>query len=248
MRFVLLVAALLLVACQQPPAPHPVTSGVSPVAQLRAEGDALMARGEYASAIEKYRQATDLEPASVSLRFALGIAYSFLDRRPEAIAQLQWVVSNASPESTESREARRWLVRVGALIETEPGPGSKAKIAPGVVPSEIGPVGRGAIIGKTEWSGLDPTRAPATINIALTGDEASTRSVSRRTRVALGEPYEFKDVPEGRYRLRGIFGEETIIWDQSVTVEAGKQADVLLTQAASAAPRHTFQQEPKSQP
>ena len=81
MRRLLLLAALLLAACQQPPALQaPVTSAVSPAAQLRAEGDALMAGGNYTGAVEKFRQAIDLEPASVPLRFALGSAYSFLDR------------------------------------------------------------------------------------------------------------------------------------------------------------------------
>jgi hypothetical protein len=65
--------------------------------------------------------------------------------------------------------------------------------------------------------------------------------------VALGGPYEFKDVPEGRYRVLGIVGEETVIWDQQVTVQAGKQADVLLSQSSSQAPRHEFPQASKSQ-
>ena len=46
-----------------------------------------MAAGNYPAAVEKFRQAVDLEPAGVSLRFALGSAYSFLDRRLEAISR-----------------------------------------------------------------------------------------------------------------------------------------------------------------
>lgn len=249
MRALLVFAALLLVACQQPPAYQPVTSAVSPAAQLRAEGDALMARGEYAGAVEKFREATDLEPNSVPLRFALGITYSFLDRRPEAIAQLRWVVSNASAESTESQEARRWLVRVGALVEPSSGPAGKPQAtSTEVVSTKTESAAKGTIAGKTEWSGLDPTRGPVRIKIALAGDEDSTRSVNRKTAATLGEPYEFRDVPEGRYRLVGIVGEETVIWDEKVTVQAGKQADLSLSQASSQAPRHVFAQEPKSQP
>ena len=101
----LLGAALLLTACQQPPALQaPAASSLSPAAQLRAEGDALMAGGNYAGAVEKFRQAIDLEPTSVPLRFGLGTAYSFLDRRSEAIAQFRWVVANAAAESTEASE------------------------------------------------------------------------------------------------------------------------------------------------
>jgi len=89
-RRVLLGAVLFLAACQQPPAlPPPATSALAPAAQMRAEGEALMAVGQYAAAVEKFRQAIDLEPNSVPLRFALGTAYSFLDRRSEAVAQFR---------------------------------------------------------------------------------------------------------------------------------------------------------------
>ena len=107
MRILLLVAVALLAACEQPPALQaPATSAVSPVAQLRAEADALMAGGNYAGAVEKLRQAIDLEPSSVPLRFGLGTAYSFLDKRPEAIAQFRWVMVNAVRDSLEQQEAR----------------------------------------------------------------------------------------------------------------------------------------------
>ena len=108
MRRLLLGTAVLLTACQQPAALQaPTTSSLSPAAQLRVEGDTLMAGGNYAGAVEKFRQAIDLEPTSVPLRFALGVAYSFLDRRNETIAQFRWVVANAPADSTESHESRR---------------------------------------------------------------------------------------------------------------------------------------------
>lgn len=248
MRALFLVLVLLLAACQEPPALHaPVVGGASPAGQLRAEGDALMVGANYAGAVEKFRQAIDLEPTSVPLRFALGTAYSFLEKRPEAIAQFRWVMTSAAADTLEHREARRWLARVGALVEPSPGASGKPEVA-STDPTKAESPGKGTIAGKTEWSGLDPTRRPVRMNIALAGDEESTRRVNRKIAIDLGGPYEFKDVPAGRYRVLGIVGEETIIWDEKVTVEAGKHAEVLLSQASSQAPRHSFPQEPKSQP
>jgi len=235
-RILLLAAAVLLAACQQPPAPLPVTSGVSPVAQLRAEGDALMARGDYAAAVEKFRQATDLEPNSVPLRFALGIAYSFLERRPEAIAQLRWVVANASGESTEYQEARRWLLRVGALVES-PAVAGRSDVAASDAAGKKAE--QGSVAGQTQWPGVSPAEHGVPIRISLAGAEDATRQVGMRRDVSLGERFEFKDVPEGQYRLVGVF-DDRIIWDQRITVKGGKQTDVALTQGASSVPRDTF--------
>ena len=66
MPLLLLVAALLLAACQQPPARQvPATSAVSPAEQMLTEGGALMAQGNYVTAVEKLRQAADLEPDAI---------------------------------------------------------------------------------------------------------------------------------------------------------------------------------------
>lgn len=238
MRILLLVAALLLAACQQPPALHaPVTSAVSPAAQLRAEGDALMARGEYAGAVEKFRQATDLEPDSVPLRFALGTAYSFLEKRPETIAQFRWVVSNADAGSAEHQAARRWLMRVGALVEESAAPTRSA--ATSAEDKKADPAGQGSVAGETRWPGVSPAQAPIPIRISLAGSEDGTRHVGLRRDVSLGERFEFKDVPEGQYRLVGIFDDQ-IVWDRRIAVKGGKQTDVALDQGASSVPASTF--------
>jgi tetratricopeptide (TPR) repeat protein len=149
----LLVAALLLAACQQPPARQvPATSAVSPAEQMLAEGGALMAQGNYVTAVEKLRQAADLEPGSVAIRFALGTAYSFLEKRPEAIAQFRWVMSNAPVESTERDEARRWLVRVGALVEPPPASGKPDVASSDAAAKKVDPAAQGSISGQTLWS------------------------------------------------------------------------------------------------
>lgn len=239
MRRLLLGAVLFLAACQQPPAfQAPVSSGLSPAAQMRAEGEALMAGGNYAGAVEKFRQAIDLEPTSVPLRFALGTAYSFLDRRSEAIAQFRWIVANAGVESTEYQESRRWLVRVGALEES-PRAVAKADSASDATAAKADPDKQGSISGQTEWPGVTPAEHKVRLRISMLGTEDATRTVQRRAEILMGEKFEFKDVPEGQYRILGIHDDKTV-WEQRFAVRAGRQTDLALNQSASTVPANTF--------
>ena len=240
MPLLLLVAALLLAACQQPPARQvPATSAVSPAEQMLTEGGALMAQGNYVTAVEKLRQAADLDPGSVAVRFALGTAYSFLEKRSEAIAQFRWVMSNARVESTERDEARRWLMRVGALVEPPPAPGKPDMASSDTAAKKVDPAAQGSISGQTQWTGVIPAEHKVPVRIAIVGSEDATRELRQRTQVYLGERFEFKDVPEGQYRLIGAFADK-LLWDQSVTVKGGKQTDVALSQATSSVPANTF--------
>ncbi|HSE02584.1 MAG TPA: tetratricopeptide repeat protein [Methylomirabilota bacterium] len=238
MRIRLLTAALLLAACQQPPVLQaPVASAVSPAAQLRAEGDALMGRGDYPGAVEKFRQAVDLEPASVPLRFALGTAYSFLEKRPETIAQFRWVVANAAAGSAEHQAARRWLVQVGALVEEPVAAAQTAGAATDDKKTDA--TASGSVVGETRWAGVGPGQEPIPLRISLIGRDEGNQHVGLRRNVSLGERFDFKDVPEGEYRLVGIF-DDRIVWDRRVSVKGGKQTEVALDQSASTAPPSTF--------
>jgi hypothetical protein len=237
-RRLLLLAALLLAACQQPPALQaPVTSAVSPAAQLRAEGDAFMAGGNYAGAAEKFRRAIDLEPTSVPLRFALGSAYSFLDRRLEAITQFRWVMANSEVGTTEHEESRRWLVRVGALVEARVAV-AKTESTPSEA-KKVDPSAQGSIKGRTQWPGVTAAEHRVPLRVSMLGTEDETRGVQRRTELLLGESFEFKEIPEGPYRVVGIY-DDRIIWDQRITVKGGKQTDLAWSQADSAVPANTF--------
>lgn len=247
----LTVTLLLAAACQQAPtyeAPPTPSGAVSPAGRLRGEGDALMARGDHAGALEKYRQAIDLEPSSVPLRFALGTAYSFLDKRREAVAQFRWVVANGAARSVEHREARRWLVRVGAWVEPAGG-GDRAELASSEASAKessedsskkADPSATGRISMKTEWPGLRSEQQPVRLDILLVGDDDATRDVKRRTLSALGDAYEFVDVPEGRYRIVAVYLEDTTVWDQPVTVRADKQTDLVLARADSRIAAYEF--------
>lgn len=242
MRRLLVGAVWFLAACQQPPALQaPISSGLSPVAQIRAEGEALMAGGNYAGAVEKFRQALDLEPTSVSLRFALGTAYSFMDRRNDAVAQFRWVMANAGPESTEYRESRRWLLRVGVLDET---PKAVAKADGANDAPKPDPASQGSISGQTDWPGVIPAEHKIPLRFSMLGTEDATRAVQRRADILMGEKFEFKDVPVGQYRILGIYDDKAI-WEQRFTVRAGKQTDLAFNQPASSVPANTFPPAPR---
>lgn len=194
-----------------------------------------MVNGDYTGAVGKYRQAIDLEPGSVPLRFALGAAYSFLDKRPEAIAQFRWVLGQASSTSREYREARAWLARVGALVELAgPDDGSQAETA-----SFDNGIPKGRIFGKTEWPGVEPRSHFISGNLSLIGDEPVTHDEKRTRPFRLGDLYEFRDLPPGRYRLVAVV-DETTLWDEKVTVEPGKQTDFVLSHASSPVPVEKF--------
>jgi len=236
-RVVLLAAALILgAACQPAPVSAPsVSQDLSPLDRLKAEGDALMAKGDYANAIEKYRQAVDLDSSAIGPHFGLGTAYSFLDKRPEAIAQFRWVLSRADASSTEYQEAYRWLSRVGALPAPVVTDASEKDQSKRTVDSHT--IGR--LVGKTEWPGVTPQRRMVSGAMYLSGDEPVTQDVKRQRAFRLGDAYEFRDLPGGRYRVVAVV-DGTTVWDEKVNVETGKDTNLILSQATSPVPIEKF--------
>jgi hypothetical protein len=198
-----------------------------------------MAKADYVNAIEKYHQAADLEPAAIGPRFALGTAYSFIDKRPEAIAQFGWVLGHAGSSSAEYQEAQRWLIRAGALAVPTPVADAPQRNTTAMVD----PSTSGQLVGRTEWPGVTPKKRLITGMLSLMGDEPVTQDVKRTRAFRLGDAYEFKDVPAGRYRVVAVIDEATI-WDQKVTVEAGKDTDLTLGQATSPVPAGRFSPPP----
>jgi tetratricopeptide (TPR) repeat protein len=233
-RALALAAALLLAACQQAPV-SPTPTAVSPASRALAEGDALMARGDYPGAIEKYQQAADLAPDGVRPRFALGTAYSFAEKRPEAIAQFRWVLAHADAASSEYQEAHRWLAHVGAL----PVSPATAGTTPAAAAFPPDPSSLGRLVGKTAWPGVNPRDRLITGQLSVVGDEPVTHDVKRTRAFRLGDGYEFKNLPAGRYRIVAVI-EETTVWDEKVTVEGGKDTTLTLTQSTSPLPVGTF--------
>ena len=113
----LVVLALVVAACQGPPAaPPPPAAGPTLASQA---ADALSA-GDYAKAADLYRRALADSPDSLPLHYGLAVAASHLNLKDEAIREFKWVLARAPKGSTEAEAARRWLANAGALASDAP--------------------------------------------------------------------------------------------------------------------------------
>src|SRR5438552_2513117 len=218
-----LAALGLLVGCQQSPAPRRSAAApvASPVAIARGEADQLMERGEYGKAADRYQDAVALAPEDMSLRYALGTAYSLLGRRAEAAEQFQWVVKRGDATEDYHRAARKWLVSAGMLPDGRGvSTGTDAAVA-----SQAQDPTRGKVGGPLEWPGVHSRERLIKVRVTLTGEDAATKSVNLSRPFRLGERYEFGDLAPGKYRLvaKAEDGAPAMeLWDQAVTVEAGE--------------------------
>lgn len=196
--------------------------------RLKAEGDALAARGDYEGAALKYQQAANQEPEDVSIRFALGSGLSHLNRREETVEQFRFVVTRGKADSPEVQAARRWLIAAG---ETPPNVSFKrAPEAPPVAtaspPPPASTVPSGKVRGRIEAAGMEGLQ----VILDLSGE--SNAELDIRLRGKVGQPFEFAKVPPGTYRLAVEDGERSeVLWDVPVTVEPGKEIVVNLTGA-----------------
>ena len=79
------------------------------------------------------------------------------------------------------------------------------------------------------------------IRIRLIGDEPTTREVQRERRFRLSDHFGFPGLTPGRYRLVArVIDDETTLWDQPVTIEAGKETVLDLSPATSPVSPSTF--------
>ena len=232
MRLLAAAVLALVVAggCQQPepsaPAAGPAKGPLT--AQLKAEGDALMARGDYEKAVVKYLTAVNQEPKDVSLRFALGVALSNLDRREETIEQFRFVATNGVAGSAEVKLAREWLAKAGALDGSVPQARQEAK--PDTAAS--GPP-KGKLAGKLQWGGIDPRDHLVRITVAIAGEDDTNRDVRMQgSNFKLGWGYDFKNLAPGTYRITAE-NAGTRMWELKVSVAAGKDTVLDLTEANS---------------
>ncbi|HTY80065.1 MAG TPA: tetratricopeptide repeat protein [Candidatus Bathyarchaeia archaeon] len=223
-----LAALGLVYGCQQAPAPPRAEKpNIAPAAMVRGEADQLMERGEYAKAAAKYQEAVALEPEDMSLRFALGTAYSHLGRRAEAAEQFQWVVKGDDPASEQYKSARQWLVSAGLLTDGRVAARTEesAPAAPASSPT------KGKLGGSLEWPGVNSRERLIKVRVTLTGDDPGTKSVNLSRPFRLGERYEFRDLEPGKYNLVAKVedGAPAVeLWNQSATVEAGQMTQLAL--------------------
>ena len=145
---VLAPAALLLAltaACGRdapPPATGPAPSAAD---AFVTEGEALLARGDYAGAAERFERAVAVAPEHIAARYGLGTALSHLDRIPEAVAQFQWVDRLGGVRSPLASRAREWLARRNALAQR---PTTKDEYVP------LDQQASARVRGTLSWSGI----------------------------------------------------------------------------------------------
>ena len=101
--------ALVVGGCYSSPPPAPRAADE---ARLAAEA---MDVGDYAKAADLYRRAVAKSSDSVSLHYGLAVSASRLDLKPEAIREFRWVLDHGEVGTAEVDNARRWLVKAGAL-------------------------------------------------------------------------------------------------------------------------------------
>jgi tetratricopeptide (TPR) repeat protein len=229
-----LAALGLLVGCQQTPVPQRPAEAppAAPAAMARSEADQLMERGDYARAAARYQEAVAFEPDDMALRFALGTAYSHLGRRAEAAEQFQWAVKRGDPEAEYYRSARQWLVSAGLLSDGR----SVAAAVETPVKSQEQASSKGKVAGSLEWPGVNPRERLIKVRVTLTGEEDATKSVNLSRPFRLGERFEFLDLVPGKYRVvaKAEDGAPALdLWDQPVTVEAGKVTTLPLSASNS---------------
>ena len=228
MRVLFLLAALGLTlgACQRS-SPTPTSSAGSLTGRLSAEGDALMAKGDYERAAVKYQSALNEAPNEIAIRYALAVALSYTTRRDETIQQFRIVVSRGEPSSTEVKAAREWLASVNGLEDTS------VSVMPSIAQAEGRAAKTGRVLGRIQWHDIDPYDRMVRISVSLTGEDVATR-MTRPFKI--GRPYEFRNVPPGSYRLVAEVG-GTPMWDVKIDVSADNDTPLDLTDANSTVPK-----------
>jgi hypothetical protein len=233
--------AVAVAGCQgaQPSGPAAAVVQVgSLTAKLKAEGDELMLQQEYDKASVKYQAALNEAPGDVPIRFALATALSYLPRREETVEQFRIVMQRAAPGSAEGRAAREWLANAGELGEGEAAPAPAGATAAGAIPGNQGPVTapgvkKGKVAGKLTWQGIEPRAKMVRVNISLTGEDGDARDVKLGREFKIGRGYEFRDVPQGSYRLVAeVAG--TTMWDLKVQVPGDRDTALDLTDGNAA--------------
>jgi hypothetical protein len=219
----LLAVALLVAACDSSPgkvAP-PAAPAAPSAGNPREEAAALAARGDYAAAEPRYREALKLQPDDVDLHYALASVLSQLNRRADAIEEFRWVVKNGRPGRPEVDSARRWL----AEAESPETASTSTTAGASTAPLRGEPGTTGTVTGKATWPGIPDDRNFA-IRIMVEREGTNARKFVPSK---LNGTYTVDELPAGNYKLTGLAGNTRLWSDVPVTVSAGQQTTLDLS-------------------
>jgi tetratricopeptide (TPR) repeat protein len=227
--YALIGLLVLATGCQAPSRPAQ-SSDPPDHATLAARA---LAGGRYAEAIELYRQALAEAPGKVNLRYGLGVASSYLDRRDDAVRELRWVVHYGPPTAPEVAAARQWLIRVGALPSPSlnlPAPGRS---------TEGRQAGNASLEGRAIFPEAGQAPKPmARLQLFLV-PESSAQKEHYNLRTDEEGNFKFPNVIPGSYKLTNRVAGQPI-WRLRVELKPSETKVLELTTANGLAMRDDF--------
>jgi hypothetical protein len=197
------------------------------VEQLKADGLAHLEAGRYDNALRALSEALSRSPEDVGLHYLVGVTFSHLQRKDDAIIAFRWVVEHGRPGSKEVLGASQWLADNG-MLPTTTAAASTSDEDEAVV---------GVMEGRSEWLDLDDDRILPRLQLQLEGVGSTTQGKRYGIQTQLNGTYKFPKVRPGDYRLRGQIS-FTRLWDMPVTV--GEKTVLDLNQDNAVAARDVF--------
>jgi hypothetical protein len=209
-------------------APPPAAAPARPPADVFvAEGEALLARGDYAGALPQFERAVALAPEHIAARYGLGTALSHLDRTQEAVAQFQWVDRLGGARSPLASRAREWLARHGALA---PRPTARGEHVP------FDQQAPARVRGTLSWSGF-LTGGDTPVELELRRQDVRGAPTPYRMPARVPGAYEFPRVAPGNYQLHAWTRSPRVeLWRQFLVVQQGVDVQLDLTPGNAVAP------------
>jgi hypothetical protein len=229
----LALLVVLLAGCQGSSTP-PRQAASSPAAtDVGDQAAEALTAGDHARAAELYRKAVQQAPERVVFHYGLGVATAYLDQRPEAVRELQWVLAHGNPGSAEVREAYRWLRSVGALPASD---GVATESEP-ETPKDRKPT-TATVHGRVTF-GESPGDTRPMERMVLFFFDHPNRVVYYRIRTDEQGRFRFAKVPPGVYTLTDrVAG--TPRWRLRVEVKAGQDLALDLTPSNTTKVRDDF--------